>query len=168
VLEQVFSGLSAQSRYQRFHGPKPRLSSRELAYLAAVDDRNHLAVVALGPGGTPLGIARAVRLGDDPTTAEIAAEVVDAAQRAGIGTAMIARLARRASGAGIRRLTASVLAETGLQVGLIRLGWRVVNTDGPSITLAIDAWKLAGTGRGADATPPAASPAPAALAAAGR
>jgi GNAT superfamily N-acetyltransferase len=143
LVDRVFAGLSAQSRYQRFHGPKPRLSDSERAYLSAVDGRDHLAVVALAPDGAPLGLARCVRLLDEPETADLAAEVVDDHQRQGIGMALVARLARRAAAAGIERLSATVLAETGLQRALLRRGWEVTATDGPALTLEVAVWTVA-------------------------
>lgn len=142
LLDRVFAGLSDQSRYQRFHSPKPRLTAADRAALTAIDDRDHLAVVAFGADGAPLGIARCVRLPGDPSTADVGAEVIDAWQRRGIGTAMVARLARRAAAAGIERLSATVLAETGLQRALLRRGWRPTAADGPSITLQAPVWTL--------------------------
>jgi GNAT superfamily N-acetyltransferase len=144
VLAEVFAGLSEQSRYQRFHGPKPRMTAAERAYLAAVDGRDHLAVVAVAHDGSPLGIARCVRHRHDTSAADLAAEVVDPFQRRGVGTALVARLARRAAAAGIERLTASVLAETGLQRALLRRGWRVTAVDGPALTLEAPVWALIG------------------------
>src|SRR3954454_16815864 len=85
LLDEVLEGLGAHSRYTRFHGPKPRLSASERTYLRATDDRDRLALVAFDPDGSALGIARAVRLRDHPATAEVAAEVIDARQRQGIG-----------------------------------------------------------------------------------
>jgi GNAT superfamily N-acetyltransferase len=152
LLDRVFAGLSDQSRYQRFHGPKPRLTSADRALFTAVDDDDHLAVVALGADGTPLGIARCVRLPDDRAAADVGAEVVDAWQRHGIGTALVARLARRAAAAGIERLSATVLAETGLQRALLHRGWRQTAADGPSLTLQAPVWTLlVGDRRGASA-----------------
>ena len=142
LLDQVMAGLSDQSRYLRFHSPKPRLTASDRAFLTAVDDHDHLAVVALGAGGAPLGIARCVRLRDDPTVADFAAEVVDVWQRRGLGSALLARLARRAAAAGIERLSATVLAETGLQRTLMRRGWRVTATAGPALTLEAPVWTL--------------------------
>jgi GNAT superfamily N-acetyltransferase len=142
LVERVFAGLGEQSRYQRFHGPKPRLSESDRAHLSAVDGRDHLAVVALAPDGAPLGLARCIRLRDDRTTADLAAEVIDDRQRQGIGTALVARLARRAAQAGIERLSATVLAETGLQRALLRRGWQVTAADGPALTLEVPVWTV--------------------------
>ena len=83
-----------------------------------------------------------MRLREDRTAADVAAEVVDDRQRQGIGTAMVRRLARRAAGVGIERLSATVLAETGLQRALVRRGWRVTAADGPARTLEVPVWTL--------------------------
>jgi GNAT superfamily N-acetyltransferase len=141
LLDQLHAALSPRSRYQRFHGAKPRLSARERGYLAATDGRDHVAIVALD-GGAPVAIGRFVRLRGRPDTADIAAEVADARQNAGIGSDLVHRLARRAVAVGIRRFTATVLSDTGLRRSLVRRGWRVVEADGPSATLEIDVWAL--------------------------
>jgi acetyltransferase len=143
LLDAVLDGMSAQSRYTRFHGAKPRLSTAERAYLAGTDGRDHIALVALDAAGDPLGIARSVRMREDPTAAEIAAEVVDEWQRHGLGTALLGGLARRAAGVGVSRFSATVLAQTGLARVLRRHGWRATASDGLTVTLEIDVWALA-------------------------
>ena len=142
LIDALHAALSPQSRYQRYHGPKPRLAPRERAYLAATDGRDHVALVAQDGCGEPVAIARFVRLRDRPRIADIAAEVVDDLQRQGIGSDLIARLARRAATVGVHRFSATVQAETGLGRSLARRGWRVVSLDGPSATLEIDVWTL--------------------------
>jgi GNAT superfamily N-acetyltransferase len=143
ILDAVHDGLGDTSRYTRYHGPKPRLSGGERAYLTATDGCDHIALVALGASGEPLGIARSVRLREDPSAAEIAAEVVDAWQRHGLGSVLLRRLARRAAAVGIARFRATVLAQTGLQRSLRRRGWRTTGNDGLTVTLEIDVWALA-------------------------
>lgn len=142
LLDEVLDGMSDRSRYQRYHGPKPRLTAGERAYFAGTDGRDHLAVVALAPGGAPLGVARSVRLRDEPAAAEVAAEVIDAWQGQGLGSALLARLARQAVAVGIERFTAVVLAQTGLVRALTRRGWRIAGSDGLTVTLQIDVWAL--------------------------
>ena len=142
-LDAVHAGLSDASRYSRYHGPKPRFGSAERAYLTTTDGQDHIALVALGPHGEPLGIARSVRLREDPGAAEIAAEVIDAWQRRGLGGALIDRLARQAAARGIARFSANVLANNGLSRSLRKRGWRAVATDGLTVTLEIDVWTLA-------------------------
>jgi GNAT superfamily N-acetyltransferase len=144
LLDRILAGMSRESRYQRFHGPKPALGERDRAVLTDVDGRDHLALVALGADGAPLGVARAVRLAHDPAAAELAAEVVDAAQGRGLGTELVVALARRAAAAGIERLTARVLVEGGLARRLQQRGWRVVGRDGAAVLLAVDVWAVAG------------------------
>jgi GNAT superfamily N-acetyltransferase len=154
LLDAVLAGMSPHSRYTRFHGPKPRLSSAERDYLAGTDGRDHLALVALAETGEPLGIARSVRLPDRPAVAEIAAEVVDAWQHRGLGSRLLARLARQAAAVGVARFTASVLSSTGLAASLRRRGWRAVAGDGLTVTLEIDVWALARQPAGSGSTPP--------------
>jgi protein lysine acetyltransferase len=142
LLDQLHAALSPRSQYQRFHGAKPRLTPRERRYLAATDGRDHVALVALDRAGAPVAIGRFVRLRDRPAAADIAAEVADTRQNAGIGSDLVHRLARRAATVGIHRFTATVLSDTGLRRSLVRRGWRVVEAEGPSATLEIDVWAL--------------------------
>jgi GNAT superfamily N-acetyltransferase len=143
LLDAVLEGLSERSRYQRFHSPKPRLLAAERRRLTDVDDHDHLALIAFDEHGEPVGVARAVRQRDDPCAAELGVEIVDGRQHQGLGTELTERLARRAAAAGIERLIAHVLAESRLVGGLRRRGWSVVERDGPTVTFAIDAWRLA-------------------------
>jgi GNAT superfamily N-acetyltransferase len=142
LLDAVLDGMSSQSRYTRFHGPKPRLTSAERAYLAGTDGCDHVALVALDDAGAPLGIARSVRLRADGAAAEVAAEVIDVWQHRGLGSTLLAGLAGQAAAAGIARFTATVLAHTGLHRALRRGGWRVTDSDGLTVTLEIDVWAL--------------------------
>ena len=142
LLDVVHAGLSDTSRYQRYQTPKPRLSSRDRAYLAATDGHDHIALLAFDADGTPIASARAVRSRTHPHKAEIAAEVIDPHQRQGLGSDLVARLARRASAVGISQFTATVLSQTGLARSLSRRGWRVVSFDGPTTDLEADVWTL--------------------------
>jgi GNAT superfamily N-acetyltransferase len=89
-----------------------------------------------------VAVARYVRDRTEPGTADIAAEVADRRQRQGLGSDLVARIARRAAAAGIERLTATVLSQTGLRAALTRRGWRVRSFDGPTTTLEADVWTL--------------------------
>ena len=143
LLDAVLDGMTPASRYARFHGPKPRLTSADRRFLAGTDGRDHLALVALDAAGEPIAIARSVRLQDRPRVAEIAAEVVDSRQRQGISTRLLTRLARQAAAVGIERFSACVLSSNPLAATLRRHGWRAVATDGLTVTLEIDVWRLA-------------------------
>src|SRR5215218_10306941 len=91
LLDELHAALSPRSQYQRFHGAKPRLAPRERRYLAATDGLDHVALVALDPGGAPVAVGRYVRLHGRPDAADIAAEVADAWQSEGIGTDLVRR-----------------------------------------------------------------------------
>jgi protein lysine acetyltransferase len=111
VLHEAFARLSDESRRQRFLGPKPTLSASELRYFTRVDHHDHEALIAISRfSGRVLGVARFVRLRDDSTSADVAIVVADAWQRAGLGTALAARIMDRARCEGVARFTA-VLAQ---------------------------------------------------------
>src|SRR4051794_18723776 len=95
---------------------RPAAHSTFVPYAQAAPQRgcDHLALVAFAADGTPLGVVRAIRQRDDAAAAEVALAIIDARQRQGLGTELISRLARCAAAAGIERLVAQVLAETGL------------------------------------------------------
>jgi GNAT superfamily N-acetyltransferase len=143
LLDRIMDGMSLQSRYQRFHSPKPSLNEADRAFLTNVDGHDHLALVAFAADGAPVGVARAVRLRDEPAAAEIAVAVVDASQRHGVGSELIGRLARCAAAAGIERFIAHVLSESGLSAHLTRRGWRMTAREGNTVTLGVDAWRVA-------------------------
>jgi GNAT superfamily N-acetyltransferase len=136
-LDRILEGMSATSRYRRYHSPKPRLTSAERRYLSGADGRNHLALMAFAPDGSPIGVGRAVRLNEDPATAEMAVEVVDAWHRRGVGGELMRRIANDAAAVGIERLIAVVLTDTWLGATLERNGWRVRRTPGLTTTLAL-------------------------------
>jgi GNAT superfamily N-acetyltransferase len=101
-----FERLSARSRQSRFLRPMPRLDGATLDYLAAVDGYGHLAVAAATEAEEPVGLARCVRLADEPETAEIAVTVLDDWQGRGVARVLATELARRAALVGIRRFRA--------------------------------------------------------------
>ena len=53
-----FGRLTPESRRRRFHGPKPKLSARELTYLTEVDNVTHTALMAVDDDGRMVGEAR--------------------------------------------------------------------------------------------------------------
>lgn len=110
-LIQGFERLSPESRYRRFLTPMARLSPRLLRYLTEVDHHDHEALVAeSADGGEPVGVARYIRLADEPEAAEVAVAVVDDWQGKGAGTALVRRLAARAVEEGVERFSATCLA----------------------------------------------------------
>jgi RimJ/RimL family protein N-acetyltransferase len=112
-LLAAYELLSEESKYQRFLGPKPSLSPRDVRYLTDLDGFNHFALVAT-PADDPdrfLGVGRCVRLRSDPRAAEFAITVGDPYQGEGIATELLSRLADQATELGIERVTATMLAD---------------------------------------------------------
>jgi acetyltransferase len=127
VVQQVFEGMSERSRYERFLGAKPALSTDELDLLTAVDHDNHEAFVAVDPGtGSAVGEAHLVRDRCDRSVAEVAFAVTDAWQGRSLGTRLALVLAARARELGIRRLRASMLTDNTRSRALMRRMGRVV------------------------------------------
>jgi GNAT superfamily N-acetyltransferase len=134
---EAFETLSARTRYLRFAGPKPRLSSSELRYLVEVDHDQHEALLAYEcETGRPVGVARFVRDTQDPRVAEAAITVLDAWQGRGIGPQLLDRLTERAAQIGVATLRAEVLRSNGRALRMLRqAGWRVVAAEGLMATL---------------------------------
>lgn len=119
-LELLYRQLSPRSRQLRFFAgmpdtPRPAL----LDHLAAVDGREHLAVLALH-GGRAVGVARCVRDPRHPDRADLAFAVADAFQRRGLAVAILDELRERARAAGIARLTFDALGENVAAQRLLR------------------------------------------------
>ena len=114
--------LSPESRHRRFLMPKPRFSSSELRYLTEIDGFDHVAIVAVSAEDPDVfyGVARFVRLREDPTTAEAAIVVGDALQGKGLGRELGRRLADEARELGVKRFTASMLGENQAAHALFR------------------------------------------------
>lgn len=115
LLLDGFERMSPESRYYRFFSSKEHLSQSDLHYLTEVDGVNHFALgaVRIQPDGTELGlgVARFVRLKDEPDTAEPAVAVTDDAQGKGLGTLLLHRLVDAAAERGIRRFRSVLLAD---------------------------------------------------------
>jgi RimJ/RimL family protein N-acetyltransferase len=92
---------------------KPHLTAADLHYLTEVDGERHVALVATPPGDPSciLGVGRYVRLPDDPGAAEFAVTVGDPYQGEGLGGALVEALADLARAGGVRRFTATMLAD---------------------------------------------------------
>jgi RimJ/RimL family protein N-acetyltransferase len=106
--------MSQVSVQRRFLGPKIKFSQTELRYLTEVDKRNHVALVAESPTQPVrrfIGVARFVRLPEDPGTAEAAIVVADDWHGRGVGSKLAGALAARARGLGIRRFTARMATD---------------------------------------------------------
>jgi GNAT superfamily N-acetyltransferase len=136
VLDVVFAGLSARSRYLRFHSPVSRLTPSARRSLTAFDGRAHVAFGAFADG-RPIGIVRIVVLG--PGRAELAVEVVDAWHGRGVGTRLVRAARDRAVELGYRELVAEVLAENFAMLTVMRQVFPIVRTSrvGSELTIVL-------------------------------
>jgi GNAT superfamily N-acetyltransferase len=104
---------SAQSLYRRFFSLKRGFTEDEVNYFVNVDFVGHVALVATlaegSQGGIIIGSGRYVVV--EPGKAEMAFVVIDRYQGQGVGTALLRHLAAIARDAGLRELTAQVLAD---------------------------------------------------------
>lgn len=120
--------LSDESRYKRFFRHVDHFSEEQLRYLTEVDFRNHVAWIALladAPGRPGVGVARWIRMPDEPTMAEGAVTVVDAYHGRGIGKTLLFLLARSAIPLGVRAFRAWVLGDNPRMLEVLeRLGAR--------------------------------------------
>ena len=123
-LMALYDHLSRDSRYQRFFSAMQRLPPDWARFLATVDYRRRLALVAEAPGDpdTLIAVAR-YEPGSEPDTAEVAFTVQDDWQGRGLGTLMFGALLDAAEANGIHRFQAWVLGDNRRMLGLIaRLG----------------------------------------------
>jgi GNAT superfamily N-acetyltransferase len=107
VLDDVFAGLSDESRFQRYMTPMPTLHPQARRILTSVDGSTHVAVAAFADGRA-IGLARVIGL--DGHRAELAVEVVDAWHGRGIGTRLGHWIRDRASALGFTELVAETAA----------------------------------------------------------
>jgi GNAT superfamily N-acetyltransferase len=117
AVDAVFEGLSARSRYLRFHSPTPRLTASARRVLVDVDGERHAAVCAR-VGGDPIGIARVIRTGE--CGAEIAVAVADLWQRRGVGRLLLEELTSIAARMGVAELHGDVLPDNLAMLALVR------------------------------------------------
>jgi RimJ/RimL family protein N-acetyltransferase len=105
--------LSPESQYRRFLSPKPRFTAGELRYLTEVDGTDHVALIAVEAENPShvVGVARFIRDRERPDMAEFAIVVGDRYQGQGAGRALAGLLVDEARARGIRRFTATTLAD---------------------------------------------------------
>lgn len=144
--EQVFvMGLSAASRYRRFHVGLHALPDDTLRRMTQIDHASHVALVAQPAGDDGdddddepgiVADARYVRTGAD--TAEFAVAVADGWQRRGLGRRMLEQLGRHAARHGLRTLVGDVLADNAPMIAMLRaLGCELhARQDEPALLLA--------------------------------
>lgn len=137
-LQRGMQALSLESRYRRFMGAKKRLTSAELRYLTEIDHRSHLAWIAVDPTAPDqpgVGVARCVRLPDEPAIAEAAITVADSHQGRGLGTVLLRVLVAAARERGIEAFRAYVLADNAPMLHILARHGPVKRSTGGSVLL---------------------------------
>ena len=105
----MFSRLSRETLYQRFHAPYPRVPEWALHRLLGVERYNGESVVAVARDEI-VGHAMYVP-SPDGREAEVAVVVEDSWQSKGVGRLLLSELAERAKQRGIESFTGRVLGE---------------------------------------------------------
>jgi RimJ/RimL family protein N-acetyltransferase len=128
LLHEAVSAMSERTVYFRFFSPLKRLPEALAHRLAVVDYNDRFALVATvpRPGGGQERIVGVARYDRVPATdiAETAVAVVDEFQRRGLGSALLAILAKVAREHAIKTFTLIVLPENQQMLGLLRkMGW---------------------------------------------
>jgi GNAT superfamily N-acetyltransferase len=140
-LTRGLGRMSLESKRLRFFAAINAFNSSQLKYLTEVDHQNHDAWVAIDLENKRegIGVARYVRLPDEPAVAEAAVAVVDHAQGRGIGGLLLAHLAQTAIANGIQTFRAYVLGENRVMLNLLdQLGARFATAVNGARVLDLD------------------------------
>ena len=113
----MFSRLSQETIYLRFHAPYPRVPEWAVAGSLDVPDGEALVAVA---GEEVIGHAMDVRSGGDGREAEVAVLVEDAWQSRGVGKLLLSRLAGLSGERGVETLFCVALGENRRVLDLVR------------------------------------------------
>ena len=124
-LADLYDRLSQHTAYQRFFAIMKRLPPNWAHFLANVDYRRRLALVAEPSPGELVAVAR-YETTDREDTAEIAFVVQDDWQNRGLGTVLLGDLLAAAEARGIGRFRAYVLAGNTRMLDLLRRFTEVV------------------------------------------
>lgn len=144
ALRDAWKRLSPMSRHRRFFGSVTALTDEMVRYLTDVDGKNHIALAAVIDSPdlkteTGVGIARCIRLKDEPEVAEAAVTVVDDMQGKGVGRLLLQELAKAACAVGIRRFRGEGLADNApLRSLLSDLGIAPHRTDEGTFVFDVD------------------------------
>src|SRR5450631_97738 len=137
ALQRMHVAQSAESNFQRFFTPMPKLTEKLLQQFTQVDHTNQVAIVAL-IGGEIVGLANYDRVAGQQ--AEVAFNVSDAHQGRGLGSVLLEHLAAAARERGIYRFVADILPQNRKMLAVFReAGYSVTDHfDHGVIALAFD------------------------------
>jgi acetyltransferase len=140
--ERAFVGaLSLTSRYRRFHFGLRELSPEASRAMTEIDQHHHVAFVARASDDEDAAIVADARyvMRDDSADAEFAIAVADDWQGAGLGRALLTRLAAHARSQGVQRLFGDVLWGNPAMLALVRsLGAQLRRNPGDSTVVRVE------------------------------
>lgn len=122
-IEKGYKELSYKSQYFRFISPPSSLSDKYLKYLTEIDNKNHVAMIAFAiekPLKSAIGVARYIKLIDNPGSAEYAITVADSYQNQGLGSIFFNLLVEHARRNNISNLTGYILSENLPMLKIVR------------------------------------------------
>ncbi len=133
ALLTFLCGLCLEARRLRFFTGAADIAAA--AHQDAVTAADRCGLIAYDQNGVVVGHAMCVQL--DAECAEIAVEVADHLHGRGLGTILVARLARVAERGGIKHFVAEVLTENRAMLDVFRDGFdaHVVRAEGPQETI---------------------------------
>jgi acetyltransferase len=139
ALALTFARLSPESRRRRFLGPKPKLSSRELTFLTAVDHVSHEALVAVDErDGSIVGVARYNAWARREGVADLAVAVIDDWQGRRLGTRLAMQAIQRAKQNGFSLITGTTFWDNRPARRMLRtLGFNTVGYDGALLDMEL-------------------------------
>jgi GNAT superfamily N-acetyltransferase len=123
AIRDFLTGLSAQTRYQRFFTGAPGASAATLRRLAG--DGDHIDAVVATVADTIIGHAMAADTTDPAGLhmTEIGVAVTDGRQGQGVGSALTRALAARARARGVTTVAMDVLADNRKVLAMIAGAW---------------------------------------------
>jgi GNAT superfamily N-acetyltransferase len=117
-LRGMFSRLSLETIYRRFHLPYPRVPERTLALMLDVDHQDKESFLAIVGGEEVVGHAMYVR-SDNARVAEVAFVIEDRWQSKGVGRLLLSQIAEGARIRGVEYFIGEVLGENRRVLGLL-------------------------------------------------
>jgi len=140
-IRAAWGHLSPQSRFYRFGYAPDRLNDEQLDYLADLDNLNRLAWCAYTGDtthSTGIGIARYMRLQNEPGVAEFAVTVVDEHQHAGLGFILLGKLVESARATGLETLRGYIRPNNRAMLALAKKFGAVVRKEDEYLQVDID------------------------------
>ncbi|MCK4577529.1 MAG: GNAT family N-acetyltransferase [Candidatus Marinimicrobia bacterium] len=122
-LRRSFEELSVDSRRHRFLSLQGRLTNRQLEYFTEIDYQNHFALCAFdmsNGSSRGVGVARYIRIVDEPEVAEFAVTVLDAYQGHGLGRILCELLIKAARENGISMFRGYISEENSSLVSMLK------------------------------------------------